>query len=106
MDPKKAKFFTSKCSGDTYIETLIKAGKKGPGIGTYNPNSPKKILGMYNYEKQKDTGSSSFDEAIFKGQSVPAPYPAINMDKIRQRTMMVKIDGENKTVPKVIKKVS
>ena len=107
-DPKKIKFYTAKSKGDSFFENLQKEGKKVPGVGSYATEGQKrKILGLYNFDKGKEHGGpSSFDDAIFKGKTIPAPYQAVELDKIRDRIIPVNIFPEAKTVSRVIKKAS
>jgi|TARA_B110000305_G_C19345030_1_gene591202 hypothetical protein len=83
------KFFIPKEKGKTYFENVINSAKKTPGVGKYDVTGPKqKVLG--NYRSTHEGGGFS-DEARAIGMSTPSHYPAIDMDKIRNKTLATKI---------------
>ena len=72
----------------TTLESIQKDAKAKPGVGKYNVATKAKVLGTYT---QKNVGGTFTDDAIFKGMSVPAPYPSIDMNIYKNRTSFTKI---------------
>ena len=72
----------------TIIHELASASKKNPGVGLYNIAKPQRILGTYD---NKDKGGTFTDVAVFNGMATPGHYPAIDLDKIKNRTLMTNI---------------
>ena len=73
-------------------------------MGKYDISKSKfKILGNYTY---KEEGSSFISAAIVEGQSTPAPYQAIDLNKIKDRVFSLKISKSGMNAPKKIEKNS
>ena len=99
---KPGKFFIPKEKGKTYFEAVVNNAKKTPGVGKYDVTGPKiKVHGNYT---TKQEGGGFSDEAKAIGMSSPSHYPAIDMDKMRSRTLATKIykpkggPGDNRIV--------
>lgn len=99
---KPGKFFIPKEKGKSYFESVITSAKKTPGVGKYDVMGSKpKVLG--NYRSTQEGGGFS-DEAKAIGMSTPSHYPAIDMDKLKNRTLATKIykpkngPGDNRIV--------
>ena len=85
-------FFTSRSKGGSYFELIQKQSKKTPGVGAYSTLGPKqKPLNILDFDRYKDKegkvqkDASFVDDAIFKGQTVPAAYPPVKLDTIRRK---------------------
>ena len=73
-------------------------------MGKYDISKSKfKILGNYTY---KEEGNSFISAAIVEGQSTPAPYQAIDLNKIKDRVFSLKISKSGMNAPKKIEKNS
>ena len=71
-------------------------------MGKYDISKSKfKILGNYTY---KEEGNSFISAAIVEGQSTPAPYQAIDLNKIKDRVFSLKISKSGMNAPKKIEK--
>lgn len=73
----------------SYFEDVVNKAKVTPGVGKYDIVPKKqKILGNYTYAT---VGGGFTDAAVVFGQSSPSHYPAIDLDKIKNRILSTKI---------------
>ena len=72
----------------TYFENVVKLAKNTPGVGKYEPEKKKRILGNYTYAT---VGGGFTDAAMYQGQQTPPHYQAIDLDKIKNRILSTKI---------------
>lgn len=64
-----------------------------PGPGRYeNPHKKRKIYGNYLY---KNVGGTFTDEALYRGFCTPSHYPAIELEKIKDRCPKFKYNKPN-----------
>ena len=83
---KGGKFFIPKGKTPTYFAAVINEAKKTVGVGKYNITDLQKpkILGNYLYGQK---GGGLTDSAIFQGMSTPSHYNAVDLNKVKSRTI-------------------
>jgi hypothetical protein len=90
------KYRMHKTNIPTVLEAVQKHAKAIPGVGKYNIATKPRVLGTYT---QKNTGGTFTDAAIFKGMSTPSHYPAIDLNKYKNRSVYTTIYKPTKEDP-------
>lgn len=89
MLDKVKRFPLYKTDRKTYCDIIKKETKRAPGVGTYETKGlPVKIKGGFKSNLER---VSITDEAKANSLLVPAPYPVIKMETIKQRNSSWKI---------------